>query len=137
MDGGEVEPPSSIKPYYYQGMSKDTRTIGQYVSELCAYYMALGMPREEFFHGDRYACDDYERAWEAKLVNDNKMLHLQGIYNHAAFGSVLSGLFAEKGKKGTPYLEYPLPITESERAAEKERKIMHTLDFVRGRKRNG
>lgn len=118
-------------------MKKDQRTIGQYVSELCAYYMAIGMPRDEFYNGDRYACDDYERAWEAKLVDTNRMLHLQGLYNHAAVGSALSCAFAEKGKKGTPYLEYPLPITEAERAAEKERKIMHTLEFVRGRNRNG
>lgn len=118
-------------------MQRNSRTIGEYVGELCAYYMAMGMPRDEFYNGDRYALDDYERAWEAKQVNSNKLLHLQGLYNHAAFGSALSSAFASKGRKGTPYIEYPIPITEAERAAEKERKIMHTLDFVRGRKRNG
>lgn len=98
--------------------------------------MAIGMPRDEFYNGDRYACDDYEKAWEAKLVQENRMLHLQGLYNYRAFGSVLSSAFVEKGKKGEPYLTYPIPITEVERKAEKQRKIQHTLDVVRGRKRN-
>lgn len=70
------------------------------------------------------------------MVQENRMLHLQGLYNYRAFGSVLSSAFAEKGKKGEPYLTYPIPITEVERKAEKQRKIQHTLDVVRGRKRN-
>lgn len=117
-------------------MQEETRTIGEYVTELCAYYMAIGMPREEFLFGDRYACDDYEKAWEAKLVHTNRMLHLQGLYNHGAFGSVLSSAFAEKGRKGVPYYEFPIAITDAEREAEKERRIAHTLEFVRGRNRN-
>ena len=98
--------------------------------------MAIGMPREDFLNGDREALDDYERAWECKLVHDNRMLHLMGLYNYRAFGSVLSSAFAEKGKKGEPYLSYPIPITETERKAEKERNIQRTLQWVRGRKRN-
>lgn len=123
---------------YYKGQTEEQRTIGEYVDELTAYYIAIGMPREDFVDGraDRLACDDYERAWECKLVNQNRMLHLQGLYNYTAFGSVLSSAFAEKGKKGKPYIEYPVPITETERKAEKQRKIQHTLDVVRGRKKD-
>lgn len=125
------------RPRYYKGQENETRTIGEYVDELTAYYMAIGMPRDEFFlNPDRTAVDDYEKAWECKQINENRMLHLQGLYNYQAFGSVLSSAFAAKGKKGEPYLEYPIPITETERKAEKQRKIQHTLDVVRGRKKN-
>lgn len=98
--------------------------------------MAIGMPRDEFLNGDDWdAPDDYERAYECKQIQANRMLHLQGYYNYNAFGSVLSSAFAPKGKKGTPYLPYPIPITETERKEEKKRNILRTLQFVRGRKR--
>jgi len=98
--------------------------------------MAMGMPREEFLDGaDRDACDDYERAWECREVYRNQTLHLMGAYNCDAFGTVLSNAFAQKGKKGKPYMEYPIPTTEAERKAEKQRKILHTLSVVRNRKR--
>lgn len=122
-------------PYYWQGKQEEQRTLGEYVGELCAYYMALGMPREQFLSGDRDAFDDYEKAYECRRVLSNQMLHLQGFYNYRAFGSVLSSAFAPKGKKGEPYLEHPIPITETEKKAEKERKIMRTLQFVYSRKR--
>lgn len=124
-------------PYYYQGKEEEKRTLGQFIGELCAYYMALGMPREQFNDGDRFAFDDYENAFECRQILQNRMLHLQGLYNYRAFGSVLSSAFAPKGKKGEPYLEAPIPITKAERKAEKERNIMRTLQFVYGRKRGG
>lgn len=122
-------------PYYYRGMEEEKRTLGQFIGELCAYYMALGMPREQFNEGDRLAFDDYENAFECKRILQNQLLHLQGFYDYRAFGSVLSQAFAAKGKKGEPYIEYPVPITEAERKVEKERNIMRTLQFVYGRKR--
>ena len=124
-----------IKPSpYYKGKVEETRTIGEYVTELCAYYMAIGMPREQFLRGGD-GCEDYEKAFECKQILDNRMLHLQGYYNYRALCSALSSAFAGKGKKGDPYLPYPVPITEPERKAEKERSIMRTLEIVRSRKR--
>ena len=99
--------------------------------------MAIGMSRDEFWFGDREAFEDYEKAFEYRTINENRMLHLQGLYNYRAFASVLSAVFADKGKKGIPYLEYPIPLTETERKAEKERNIKRTLNWVRGRKKNG
>lgn len=121
---------------YYPGMEEEKRTLGDFLSELCAYFMAIGMPREQFLDGDRMAFMDYENAWEYKQMISNNRLHLQGLYNYRAFGSVVSSLTATKGKKGEPYLQYPIPITETERKAEKQRKIMHTLNAVRNRKRD-
>lgn len=112
-------------------------TFGQYLDEFCAYYMAIGMPWKEVMYGERIAFDDYTLAHEYKRVQENSNLHLQGFYNYNAVSCALSAAFAEKGKKGTPYPAYPVAITETERRAEKERNIMHTLQVVRNRKRGG
>lgn len=99
--------------------------------------MAIGMPWNDFMYGERAAFDDYVLAYEYKRVQTNRDLHLQGFYDYQAVSCALSSAFAEKGKKGTPYPANPVPITETERKAEKERKIMHTLEVVRNRKRAG
>lgn len=132
MDDG-VKPPS----HYYPGMPEQERSLGEFLDELCAYYVAIGMPWQEIMYGERAAFDDYELAYEFKKVQENQALHLQGFYNYMAVSCSLSAAFAEKGKKGTPYPQYPIPITETEKKAEKERNIMHTLEFVRNRKREG
>lgn len=122
---------------YYPGKVEEERTFGDYLDELCAYYMAIGMPWDVFMYGERAAFDDYVLAYEYKRVQTNNNLHLQGYYDYMAVSCALSSAFAEKGKKGTAYPTYPVAITETERKAEKERKIMHTLEVVRNRKRTG
>lgn len=97
--------------------------------------MAIGMPREEFLNGDRDAFDDYEKAWECREIYRNQSMHLMGAYNCDAFGTVLSNAFSKKGAKGKKYMEHPIPTTATEFKAEKQRKILHTLQFVRNRKR--
>ena len=112
-------------------------TLGQYLDELCAYFMAIGMPWQEIMYGERAAFADYVLAYEFKRVQTNANLHLQGLYDYTAVTCALSSAFAEKGKKGKPYPSYPYAITETERKAEKERNIMHTLEVVKNRKRTG
>lgn len=99
--------------------------------------MSIGMTWEAVNYGDRTAFDDYEKAYEFRRVQENQLLHLQGLYDHIAVSCALSSAFADKGKKGTPYPQHPIPITETERKEEKRRNIEKTLAFVRGRNRNG
>lgn len=99
--------------------------------------MAIGMSWNDIMYGDRTAFDDYVHAYEFKRVQANTEMHLQGYYDYIAVSCALSSMSAENGKKGTPYPQYPVATTEIERKAEKERKIMHTLNVVRNRKRAG
>ena len=131
--GDGLTPP----PIYYPGKLEEEQTLGSFLDELVAYYMAIGMPWNEIMYGERAAFDDYVLAYEYKRVQTNSNLHLQGLYDYQAVSCALSSLTAEKGKKGTPYPQHPVAITEIERRAEKERKIMHTLEVVRNRKRAG
>ena len=130
--GDGVTPP----PIYYPGMPEKGQTLGEHLDELCAYYMAIGMPWHEFMYGERAAFDDYTLAYEYKRVQENTNLHLQGFYDYIAVSCALSSAFADKGKKGTPYPTYPTPITETEKKAEKQRNIEKTLAWVRERKRD-
>lgn len=118
-------------------MPEQGQTLGKFLDELCAYYMAIGMPWNDIMYGERAAFDDYVLAYEYKRVQTNTNLHLQGFYDHMAVACALSSAFAGNGKKGTQYPTHPIPITETERKAEKERNIMHTLNVVRNRKRTG
>lgn len=132
MDGGVTKP----QPFY-PGMHDNDISFGEFLDEFVAYFMAVGMPWKEIMYGERMAFDDYPLAHEYKRVQENANLHLQGLYDYIAVSCALSSAFAEKGKKGTPYPEYPIAITETERKAEKERNIMHTLQVVKNRKRVG
>lgn len=131
--GDGVKPP----PVYYPNMPDNEQTLGDFLDELVAYFMTIGMPWHEIMYGERSAFDDYILAYEYKRVQVNSNLHMQGFYDYNAVSCALSSAFAEKGKKGTPYPKYPVPVTEIERKAEKERNIMHTLEVVRNRKRVG
>ena len=130
MGGGEVS-----RPHYHAGQQSNNNSFGEFLDELCAYYMSIGMPRDKFLYGEREEFDDYELAHEYNLVQQNQALHMQGYYVYIAVSCALDSAFAQKGKKGKPYPRYPTPITETERRAEKERNIMHTLNVVRNRKR--
>ena len=131
MDDG-LKPPS----VYYPGIEEKKKSLGEYLDELCAYFMAIGMPWQEIMYGERAAFDDYVLAYEYKKAQQNQMLHLQGFYDYMAVSCSLSAAFAEKGKKGTPYPSNPIPITDVEREAEKQRNIEKTLKWVKDRKRN-
>ena len=131
--GDGVTPP----PIYYPNKPDDTQSLGDYLIDFVAYYMAIGMPRSEILNGEWSAFDDYTRAYEYTQMQTNNNLHLQGYYNYMAVSCSLSSAFAGNGKKGTPYPAYPVAITETERKAEKERNIRKTLAWVRERNKNG
>lgn len=118
-------------------MEEKGLSLGEYLDEIVAYFMAIGMPWNEIMYGERAAFDDYVLAHEYKRVQANQDLHMQGLYDHIAVSCALSSAFASNGKRGTPYPQYPIAITETERKAEKERNIQKTLAWVRERKRNG
>lgn len=130
MDGdGRLITTSSNKP------QKD------WLSELCSFYMSIGVPYEEFWHGDPCKLKFYLRAYEYKQEQENQFAWLCGLYNHKAVSVALDifsyGMNGKKGKQPGKYLEYPIAITDREKEAEKQRKIKHTLDFVRKGNNNG
>lgn len=108
--------------------------FGDLCDEMCPYYMSLGVSYDEFWNGDYCRLKYYVKAHEYELENINTKLWLQGMYDFKAFEAVMNafsyGMNGGKGKRPKGYLEYPHPFTEREKAAEKRRKIEHTMKFI-------
>ena len=93
------------------------------------YYLAIGMPSDEYWHGDPMLVKAYNKAHLLKRKQINQELWLQGLYIYDAFGAVLSNVFGKKGSKKAKYLEEPLSITEKteEEKADEEKKARQKL----------
>jgi hypothetical protein len=96
--------------------------------------MAIGVPCAEYWYGDYSQLQYYVRAHELRNEQHNQEMWLQGLYNYKAFESVIGmfswGLGGKKGAKPDPYLSSPIPVTEREREAERQRSIEKTLAWV-------
>ena len=93
------------------------------------------MSYELYWHGDPWAAREYLEARELKRAEENQRMWMQGLYNYKAVSAALEifgyGLSGRKGARPSGYIADPIPITEKERKAAKQKKIQHTLDFVR------
>lgn len=86
--------------------------------------MFYGASREEVLDNSPRDLWCYEDAFILKQKYDDQMAYFQGYYNYAAFGTVLSNAFREKGKKPEPYLKQPIlqEIEERNRPLSEEEK---------------
>lgn len=93
-------------------------------SQLCPYYMSIGMTYDEFWNGDVSMVKAYRKANELRDKRRNQELWLQGMYVYEALCDA-SPLFRFTMKKGSikpePYVKEPFPITEAEVRERKER----------------
>lgn len=111
MGDGGVEP-SPVEPL----------TFAEYADEMCAYYMAIGVPYQEFWHGDYSQLRYYFEADKHRRERENYLAWLQGAYVYDAICAVSPILhaFAKKGTKPLPYLKKPYdtekknPVTKEE-----------------------
>ena len=66
-----------------------------------------GMPLDEFWHGDMRLLSVYQKAY---MRDVSYKAWLQGQFNYAAFGVVLSNAFAKKGQKQAEYPKWVDPF---------------------------
>ena len=109
-----------------QGLESPSITFDQYCDELCSYYMAIGVPEKEYWHGDPTHLKYYVKAHELKNEQKNEELWLQGLYIYNAISVVMHNAFSKKGTQPEKYLEKPIRLTpipekETKKNAEKER----------------
>lgn len=80
------------------------------------YYIAIGMPYNEFWYGDCSLTKCYREAEKIKRRQKNEELWLQGMYVYEAIldASPILHAFAGKNAKPTPYSEKPYPMTAKE-----------------------
>lgn len=92
------------------------------------------MPYELFWYGEPNLVKIYLKAHELRNQQKNQECWIQGIYNFRAFKTVIEafayGLNGNKGSKPENYPDQPLPFTEEEQKAVKERNKKRTLQWV-------
>ena len=93
----------------------------------CAYYMAIGVPYDEFWNGDFTRLKFELEAHKIRLEETNQELWLQGLYVYDAVSVAVSNALSWKGHQKQKYMEKPLRITELSEA-EKEAEQKKTLD---------
>lgn len=71
--------------------------------------MAMGMSRDEYWHGDVFAALDYIEADRLRQERFNREAHLQGSYFCDALAVVIGNRF---GKQHNKYPEEPYPFKE-------------------------
>lgn len=91
------------------------------------FFISIGMPREEYWHGNVYAVEEYLGAYKLRLNEANTLAWRQGMYTFDAVSAVISNIHFDKGshKFVTP-MDKPMelfPPTPEELETERRKKI--------------
>lgn len=107
-----------------------------YLNELCPYAMSLGMPLEEYWHGEPSYINHYVKADEIKQKRLNNQLWLQGAYVYYAL-CCASPMFNSLAKDHKPkrYLDEPFAMNKAEEEQRKYEKMRQYMSSLA--KRNG
>lgn len=113
------------------GVEQEAFSPLEYLEELCAYALSVGMPADEYWHGDPELLNNYVRAEEIRQRKRNNELWLQGLYIYQAIGALTPVLnpFSKK-HKADKYISKPIPITREEIAEAEQDKINRFVDFM-------
>lgn len=95
------------------------------------YYLSLGCSYNEFWFESAHIAAAYREAEIYRREQENYNAWLHGLYVNCAVGSALAMAFwNRKGKKPEGYIEHPIPFTEREKEADKQRRIEATMKFI-------
>ena len=73
---------------------------------LCEYYMSLGVPYDEFWHGDYCKLKYYEKQFYDRQRQKNYEMWMQGVYFYRAIDSVICQRFGGDANAKYPQLPY-------------------------------
>ena len=84
-------------------------TFAELADEMCPIYMSMGVPRDEYWHGDYTQLAEYRKSFEIQRERANHDAWLQGAYIYDALCAVSPVLnaFAKRGTKPMPYHKEP------------------------------
>jgi len=108
MEGGAVNPPPS----------NDYTRFTDAFDDAFPYYLAIGMPSDEYWNGRADLVIGYREAQERRINHENFMKWLQGLYVYSAIGALTPALNPMAKGKVKDYIEKPIPITETAKEQE-------------------
>lgn len=108
--------------------STSPKDVIDYLDELFAYALSIGMNYEQYWLQNPYLFKTYQKAEEYRIISRNRELWLQGLYNHIALNVSLSNAFSKNSH--AKYLEKPIPLTQKEQEEEEERKLKRFTNFM-------
>ena len=94
------------------------------LDQLCAYYMTLGVPCDEYWNGDYTLLKFYVRKHKLALERRNEEMWWQGAYFYRAMVTAIDNCFTQHSKMKYP--DKPVRITEltEEEKEEEQQKIL-------------
>lgn len=128
--GGELEDQSPVDEVKGGTVSVLPLSISERFEQLCPIYMAMGMPRDEYWYGDVWAVRDYKKAYQEKLKAEDHNNWMQGFYVYGALIAA-SPAFRDftKERKPRPYIKEPATVR-----AEKEKELSRKDQMKQGKK---
>ena len=115
--------------------------IIDYLYDLFAYALYLGMTYEQYWYDDPLLLNSYLKAEEIRRRTKNQEMWLQGLYVHIAVGDLVPVLNPfSKDHKAKKYLDKPIPLTQQEKEEydqTKVKKFEKYMDSLVGKKVGG
>lgn len=105
--------------------------IIEYLNELFAYALSLGMTYEQYWYDEPKLINAYIKAEEMRISKRNQELWLQGLYNHIALNTSLSNAFSKHSH--AKYIEKPFALTKREQEEEENRRVQQVFDYLNAR----
>lgn len=90
----------------------------------CAYYMALGVPCDEYWNGDYTLLKYYVDTHKIAVEHQNEQMWIQGMYFYHAISVALSNAFDKHSQARYPDKPYQLTEpSEEQLEAENKKKV--------------
>jgi len=95
--------------------------------------MAMGMTYEQFWDGEVTAHKCFREAKKLRLVEQNQMAWLQGMYVYEAIADLAPMLKAFAKGKPKPYRNEPYDLFEAQRKAREEREERERYERIKAK----
>lgn len=114
-----------------RGVSQQTITPLEYLEELGAYAISIGMPYDLYWYGKADAINNFVKAEQIKQRKKNNELWLQGAYIYQAIGALVPVLNPfSKEHRAKPYLKHAIPLTEEDREQIEREKYERFVNYM-------
>ena len=108
--------------------------ILNYLNDLCAYALSIGMSYEQYWYEDPALINIYIKAEKHRQRKRNNEMWIQGLYIYNAVGGLihLANPFS-KEHRAKPYLKQPIALTKEEQEEQEQEKLERFIKYMKQR----